>query len=373
MLTKQANNPRKNILFVTNPSSRAACRRLELERAGWGVTPVAEFIEALSVVRNRRVDLALLDLPADDAVATDLPNVLRGVAPAAYLPVIIVADTAAEQQRCRFLDAGADDVVCLATSGGELVARVGAMLRIKDLHDQLAVSRVALQEALRRERKLLAKLKRDNANLQTLVTTDSLTHVENRRSFQDILLHEFKIARRYNQPLSLLALDVDHFKMVNDCHGHPSGDYVLKEFAVILKQSVRESDVVARTGGEEFSILLPKAGPNQAASLAQRVREAVAGRRFNIYGRTIRITTSVGLATYPNDAEITEPDMLAYLADQALLVAKETGRDRVTALCDVPMAVRSRWRLRYEQRDLTGQETAPCPQELATNLRQTSL
>jgi diguanylate cyclase (GGDEF)-like protein len=242
------------------------------------------------------------------------------------------------------------------------------MLRVKDLHDQLAVSRVALQEALRRERKLLAKLRRDNANLQTLVTTDALTHVENRRSFQDILLHEFKIARRYNQPLSLLALDVDHFKMVNDCHGHPSGDFVLKEFAVILKQSVRESDVVARTGGEEFSILLPKAGPEQAASLAQRVREAVAQRHFNIYGRTIRITTSVGLATYPNDAEITEPDMLAYLADQALLMAKETGRDRVTALCDVPMAIRNRWRLRYEQKDLAALETLPCPQDLATNL-----
>jgi diguanylate cyclase (GGDEF)-like protein len=371
MVTKEANS-HKSILLVAGESSQTACRRLELQRAGWAVTQVAEFIEALSVVRNRRVDLALLNLSPDDAVATDLPNVLRSVAPAAYLPVIIVADTAAEQQRCRFLDAGADDVVCLATSGGELVARVGAMLRIKDLHDQLAVSRVALQEALRRERKLLAKLRRDNASLQTLVTTDALTHVENRRSFQDILAHEFKIARRYNQPLSLMALDVDHFKMVNDCHGHPSGDYVLKEFAVILKQSVRESDVVARTGGEEFSILLPKAGPAQAASLAQRVRDAVAQRQFNIYGRTIRVTTSVGLATYPNDAEVTESDMLVYLADQALLMAKETGRDRVTALCDVPMPVRNRWRLRYEQRDLAGMDSAPCPQEPATSRQQAS-
>ena len=363
MLTKEANSFQKSILFVAGQSSQAACRRLELQRAGWAVTQVVEFIEALSVVRNQRVDLALLNLPTDDAVATDFPNVLRGVAPAAYLPVIIVADTAAEQQRCRFLDAGADDVVCLATSGGELVARVGAMLRIKDLHDQLAVSRVALQEALRRERKLLAKLRRDNANLQTLATTDPLTHVENRRSFQDVLEHEFKIARRYNQPLSLLGLDVDHFKMVNDCHGHPSGDYVLKELAVILKQSVRESDVVARTGGEEFCVLLPKAGPEQAARFAERIREEVAKRKFIAYGQTIHVTTSVGLATYPNDAEITAPDMLVYLADQALLLAKETGRDRVTCLCDVPMVVRSRWRLRYEQMDPTKQDSLPCPQE----------
>ena len=311
------------------------------------------------------MDLALLNLPADDAVATDLPNVLRGVASAIYLPVIIVADTAAEQQRCRFLNAGADDVVCLKATGGELVSRIGAMLRIKELNDQLAVSRGALEESLRRERKLLAKLKRDNANLQTLVTTDALTHVENRRSFQDILQHEFNMARRYNQPLSLLALDVDHFKMVNDCHGHPSGDYVLKEFAVILKQTIREADVVARTGGEEFAILLPKAGPAQAARLAERVRQAVAERQFVTYGQTIHVTTSVGLATYPNDAEITDPDTLVYMADQALLTAKETGRDRVRALCDIPMAIRNRWRQRYLQGNLQRAEETSCSQDLA--------
>jgi two-component system cell cycle response regulator len=137
---------------------------------------------------------------------------------------------------------------------------------VKDLHDKLAASRLALQEALRRERKLLAKLRRDNAHLQALVTTDPLTHVQNRRSFRDILDHEFKMARRYNQPLGLLALDVDHFKVVNDSHGHPSGDYVLKELAVILTRSVRESDVVARTGGEEFCVLLPKAATRPHSS-----------------------------------------------------------------------------------------------------------
>lgn len=343
-----------------------ACQRRELERAGLAVTQVAEFIDALSAACNQRIDLALLNLPADDVEATDFPNVLRGVALAAYLPVIIVADSAAVQHRCRFLNAGADDVVSATTPADELVARVGAMLRVKELHDQLAASRMALQEALRRERKLLAKMRRDNANLLTLVTTDPLTHVENRRSFQDILAHEFKVARRYNQPLSLLAFDVDHFKLVNDCHGHPSGDYVLKEFAVILKQSVRESDVVARTGGEEFCILLPKAGPEQAARFAERIRQEVADRKFIAYGQTIHVTTSVGLATYPNDAEITAPDVLVGLADQTLLLAKETGRDRVMALCDVPTPTRNRWWLRYSQMDLTEQEAVTCPREPAT-------
>lgn len=345
MPTKQ-DNP-ASILFMAEPDSKASRRGRVLREAGYDVVPAGEYIEALTAVGNRKVDLALLALPPGDAVATDFANVLRGVAAARYLPVIILADTAADQQRCRFLNAGADDVVCLKTSPGELVARVGAILRIKRLHDELSLSRAALEEALRRERKLLAQLRKDNANLQTLVTTDPLTHVENRRSFQDILRHEFTVARRYNHPLSLLGLDVDHFKLVNDRHGHPSGDYVLKEFAVILKQTVRDSDVVARTGGEEFAILLPKAGPEQAMSMAQRMRRAVSERRFETYGQTIHVTTSVGLASYPSDAEITDPDMLVFLADQALLSAKETGRDRVVALCDVPMPLRNRWRQKY--------------------------
>jgi diguanylate cyclase (GGDEF)-like protein len=336
-----------------------------LAQAGWDAIPASEWIGALAAVRSQHVDLALLHLPPDDMVAMDFPNVLRRVSSAAYLPVIILAESPAEQARCRFLDSGADDVICTSTSADETLARIRAMLRIKELHDRLAASRSALEEALKRERKLLAKLRRDNAHLQALVTTDWLTHVQNRRSFRDLLDHEFKIARRYNQPLSLLALDVDHFKVVNDAHGHPSGDYVLKELAVILTRSVRESDVVARTGGEEFCVLLPRADRRQAARFAERIREEVYRRKFIVFGQTIHVTVSIGSATYPTDAEITEPDMLVYFADQALLTAKETGRDRVVAVQDLGPAVRSRLRRQYEAEPETGEEIGPCSGILA--------
>jgi two-component system, cell cycle response regulator len=309
----------------------------------------------------------MLHLPVDDMLAMDLPCILRSITTATYLPVIILADSPAERDRCRFLDSGADDVICQSTSPAETVARVRAMLRVKDLHDRLAASRLALQEALRRERKLLTKLRKDNAHLQALVTTDPLTHVQNRRSFRDILDHEFKMARRYVQPLSLLALDVDHFKIVNDSHGHPSGDYVLKELAVIITRSVRESDVVARTGGEEFCVLLPKANAVQAAQFAERIRQEVSARVFTVYGQSIHVTISIGLASWPADAEIVEPDMLVYFADQALLTAKETGRDRVVAMRDLDPAVRGRLRRQYQDMPLGGaqagdsEENQPCP------------
>jgi diguanylate cyclase (GGDEF)-like protein len=186
--------------------------------------------------------------------------------------------------------------------------------------------------------------------------------VQNVRSFRDILEHEFRIAKRYNQHLSLLVLDVDHFKLVNDNHGHPSGDYVLKEMAVTMKQSVRESDVVSRTGGEEFAVILPKADRSQAAMFAERIRRTIASREFTVYGRSIRVTASVGCTCYPADAEATEADMLVYFADQALLSAKESGRDRVVEFHELAPEVRRRLRRQYLQMRSQAEENAICEQ-----------
>lgn len=360
MTTTEGLHP-ATILLMSHNAAETDRRAGHLARVGWQAVPAAESIAALAAARSEPVDLALLHLPVDDMVSMDFPNVLRRVAGATYLPVIILADSPAEQQRCRFLDSGADDVVCTSTGPEEILARIRAMLRVKALHDQLAASRTALADALDRERKLMAKLRRENTYLQELVTTDPLTHLQNRRSFNEILDHEFKIAKRYSQPLSLLALDVDHFKVINDAYGHPSGDYVLKELAVILTQSVRESDVVARTGGEEFCVLLPQADRRQARQFAERIREEVYGRKFIVFGQTIHITVSIGSASWPADAEITEPAMLAYFADQALLVAKDTGRDRVAAVHELGTSVRSRLRHQYQAMTVTIQEPTLCP------------
>lgn len=324
-------------------------RNFHLSRPGWRLLRAGDAVETFAAVKSRDIDLVVLHYPVDQVVDLDLPNVLRRVAPADYLPVMILAADVAEGKRCEHFDSGADDVVGEDTSANEIIARVGALLRIKHLHDELADSRKALERSIQREQKLLAKLRRDNAHLQALCTTDPLTHAQNVRSFQDILAHEFKIARRYGTSLSLMMMDVDHFKVINDNHGHPSGDYVLKETAVILKQSVRDSDVVARTGGDEFGILLPKADRNQALRFARRIRQQVYKRRFEVYGELIHATLSLGVATYPDDAGITDPHMLIYFADQALLLAKENGRDRQAAVQEIPPEARSRLRWQYWQ------------------------
>ncbi|MHC4564093.1 MAG: GGDEF domain-containing response regulator [Planctomycetota bacterium] len=333
------------ILLVSGDAVTAAARTAQLEQAGWRVVRAADGIEVLSLARTGSVDLVILHIPVDDMLDTGMADVLHRVSSDAYLPVMVLADSARDGQRCGSLDSKADDVISCETSAAEMTARVRALLRIRDLYRQLETSRAALQQALARERRLLGKLRRDNEQLQVMCTTDPLTHVQNVRSFRDILDHEFSVAKRYNQPISMLVLDLDHFKVVNDTHGHPAGDYVLKELAVILKNSVRESDVVARTGGEEFSLILPKAGPDQAAGFAERIRTEVSRRKFIVYGDEIHVTTSTGSASFPADAHITIAQMLVYFADQALLEAKEAGRDRVVSFGGLPEQVRVRiWR-----------------------------
>lgn len=335
------------ILVMDEDRARSAHRCAQLTAEGWRTVQAADPAEALVYIRAEGVDLALLQLAAGEAEAMDLPRVVRMAAEVPHLPVVAMAPELAEETRCQFLDSGADQILPDTISQAELAARLRALMRAKWLQDELQASREALTASLARERELMAQLRRDNAHLLTLCTMDPLTHLQNIRHFDAFLESQFKIARRYHRRISLLVLDLDHFKVVNDTHGHPSGDYVLKEFAVILKQSVRDSDVVARTGGEEFSIILPDAGRAQSRQFARRIGAAARQRKFIVYAQQIHVTTSIGAASYPEDVEIADAQMLVYFADQALLRAKQRGRDRAAAFHQFPPAERRRLREQY--------------------------
>jgi diguanylate cyclase (GGDEF)-like protein len=132
-------------------------------------------------------------------------------------------------------------------------------------------------------------------------------------------------------PVSLLMLDLDHFKRINDTYGHLGGDDVLKAFSVVVRSCLRKEDLLARYGGEEFVVLLPGASQTQASSLAERIREGVAARSFDANGHLVRVTVSIGIASEGGD---TLPSLEAMLgrADEALYRAKNEGRNRVVAL-----------------------------------------
>ncbi len=275
---------RGRVLVMDHDRARAARRCGQLISVSWQAVHAADEMEALSEASTGEVDVVVLHVTAGEAEAMDLPNVLRLAAEIPHMPVMILAPSPAEEIRCQYLDGGADAIFSEDISAAELAAQMRALMRAKMLQDELRHSREALTSSLERERALLVQLRRDNAHLLTLCNTDPLTRLQNVRYFDTILERQFKIARRYGRNLSVLTFDLDHFKVINDTHGHPSGDYVLKEFAVILKRCVRESDVVARTGGEEFSIILPNADREQAGQFALRIRRSVFERQFTVYG-----------------------------------------------------------------------------------------
>lgn len=178
--------------------------------------------------------------------------------------------------------------------------------------------------------KLIESTMADNRRLEQLAATDPLTDVLNRRALTDRLLGEMERVRRYETTVSILLIDLDFFKRVNDTHGHLVGDDVLTEVAELLQRAVRSVDVVARYGGEEFVIVLPETGAVGAASFAERIRELVEAHPFvqSADGAALRITASIGVATFPSPGLQTVEDLLAR-ADQALYRAKAEGRNLV--------------------------------------------
>jgi diguanylate cyclase (GGDEF)-like protein len=168
------------------------------------------------------------------------------------------------------------------------------------------------------------------ARLEQETLTDSLTQVLNRRALEGIAGKIVGHARRHDKPASLLLIDLDHFKQVNDSFGHPAGDAALQQFARLVRQILRDSDILARYGGEEFIAVLPDTGKLEAYATAERLRDAVCKNEFSSAEKTMRFTASVGHATCPADGD--EWLTLLAKADKALYQAKLAGRNRVYPL-----------------------------------------
>jgi diguanylate cyclase (GGDEF)-like protein len=158
---------------------------------------------------------------------------------------------------------------------------------------------------------------------------DGLTKAFNKKYFTDRLESEFTFATRHTSPLALVLFDIDHFKKVNDTHGHQAGDHVLFEISTLLSGALRAEDVFARYGGEEFAVICRGSDENQAQVVGERLRKSVEGHRFVYEGTLIPVTISVGIAVLPNPAVKDANDIVGF-ADQALYKSKNGGRNRVT-------------------------------------------
>jgi two-component system, cell cycle response regulator len=299
--------------------SRAQAERVGnvLAREGYDVSFAPDGAAALRRVLAAPPDVLLLDLVLPDQSGIEVLRKVKRL-PGVFFPVIIFSAQDDLKARVNGLKNGAEDYVSKEADEAELLARVGAMMRIKDLQD---------------------RLRGVNDRLERLSVTDGLTELFNHRHFQTRLREEFGRAQRYGDPLSLLMIDLDRFKAVNDRWLHTFGDKVLREVAVLIRNSVRDHDVSARYGGEEFAVILPKTHLANALHVARRIACAIAGHRFVVDGvrdtatdlpQEIGVTCSCGVASFPG-IDVTTPELLVKRADEALFRAKDAGRNRVWA------------------------------------------
>jgi diguanylate cyclase (GGDEF)-like protein len=277
----------------------------QLHEGGYDVIEAADGKQALFQARKRRPDVVLLDIDMPERDGYEVLAEIRADPLLADLPVVFVTGRTTAADAVRGLDLGAHDYLRKPFEAAELTARVHAALRTKRLQDELRTI---------------------NGELAQLANTDNLTGLANRRYLDEELARLTSRCERHALPLSVLILDVDQFKDVNDQHGHQIGDEALVGLAARLSERLRAEDVVGRWGGEEFLVLAPDVDRAGAATLAEALRAHVAGRPVETTAGPLVLTASVGWAfRRPGD----DAAGLLQRADGALYVAKRGGRDRV--------------------------------------------
>lgn len=301
------------ILLVEDSPTQARQLGMLLESHGFEVAVASSGSQALEMALETVPDLVVLDLMLPDMDGYTVCRRLRKQSPY-YVPVLMVTQRKAVEDRIDGLEVGADDYLPKPFDERELLARIRALMRIKRLQDEL-------HHRLKSE-------KRAYKALREMALTDPLTGLYNRHHFPSLLQHEFEMARRYGTSLACIMLDIDHFRTFNNRHGHLVGDWVLQNVANLLRSSVRRVDIIARYGGEEFVILLPLSNMVSAAETARRLCQRVEGTRWESAVGPLRITISLGVAAFPEVAVETAEE-LVQCADQALLRAKANGRNRV--------------------------------------------
>jgi diguanylate cyclase (GGDEF)-like protein len=289
------------VLVAEDEASQRALLRQQLEPHAYRVVEASDGPSALEACRTHRPDVVLLDLGIPGMDGHDLLAALKTDMELVDTPVVVITGL---PDVTRALKLGAHDYVRKPYEVTELVARVTAALRTKQLHDEL---------------------RRREAQLDDLVRKDSLTGLANRRNLDEHLRMLGGAARRHHAPLSVLIIDLDNFRRVNESEGHAVGDGAVRAVGARIVKSLRAEDVAGRWGGDEFLVLLPATDLDGAWVLADRIRQAVLEPIVIGEGSEVVVTASVGCAT----GDGTDPEGLVRRAEAALERARRSGLNQI--------------------------------------------
>lgn len=302
------NTPATGHILLVEDRPRAADRLADILPEG--CTSVIEFDsdKVLSLARSGQFDLIVLSLSLENSDGLRLCSQIRSSEEARHLPLLMIVEDGDSSRLVKGLEIGVNDYLMRPVDSNEFVARVRTQLRRRRYSEQL---RSDLQESVE------------------LAVIDSLTGLYNRRYLSGHLEQTMEKAGSTRKPISLLILDIDYFKVVNDTHGHQVGDEILKEFAKRVTSNVRNIDLPARYGGEEFVVVMPDTDSSFASVVAERLRSKIADVPFkaDIPAGSLSVTVSIGVASVNGD--VISVDALLKRADDALYHAKNTGRNRV--------------------------------------------
>ncbi|MCI5157847.1 MAG: diguanylate cyclase [Candidatus Electrothrix sp. AUS1_2] len=278
--------------------------------------------DALREILQHDFALAILDVQMPEMDGYELAQLIRIRKQTSKLPIIFLSAIYSDDFHIfKGYNSGAVDFLTKPFSPEILAGKIRFFIEIY-------LQKIKLKETIQELERTKELVLEQNRQLKRLSTHDDLTGLCNRRHLVVTLEQEFSLCLRYETELSLILLDLGHFKNVNDTFGHRFGDYVLKEFAALLKNSVRKADLVFRFGGEEFIVLLPQTDVEGAVGTAEKIRHTCAEQMIDDGNYAVKITVSMGVTSYKKSLH-KNPSCMISVADKALYQAKERGRNRV--------------------------------------------
>jgi two-component system cell cycle response regulator len=300
------------VMVIEDHPDQRELLEIVLQKEGYRVITASDGQQALEKLESEPAHLILSDVMMPKMDGFELMRKIRSNPNLKNAYIILITARIQERDRVQGLDLGADDYITKPFSFSELLARVRVGARVVQYQRHL--------------------------EYQALV--DPLTGLFNRRAFERKIEEEFERATRYRHELSLLLLDVDNFKRINDTYGHHWGDQVLKQIAETLRSKTRRSDYPARVGGEEFTLILPETDLESALRVDLKVRAEIKAFTFGSKARPFHVTVSVGVSSTCNKEYANWQAMLED-ADRALYHAKELGKDRAEVFSDALTSKRS--------------------------------